>query len=296
MFRVELGEGQAAHLMEASASTPEPMPSPARLLLLSSVVGCGGLALHTALRASPGWPWVTALALATGGVASLGVYFPWLEMFARIVCRARRGSARLALTFDDGPHPETTRRVLAALASTRHRATFFVLGEKVERHPEVVREIRDAGHTLAIHGYFHDRLHPFRSVRRVQRELERALDAIERASGIRPIWFRPPLGQTSPSTVRGARRAGVRLVGWSGRAYDGVRWRAPESVLESALRSSFDGAIVVLHDAAERDDFEPASLAILPRLLAALDARGLTSVGLDTLLGPTSAPPPAFED
>jgi peptidoglycan/xylan/chitin deacetylase (PgdA/CDA1 family) len=147
----------------------------------------------------------------------------------------------------------------------------------------VVREIRDAGHTLAVHGYVHDRLHPFRSARRIQQELVRALGAIESASGIRPIWFRPPVGQTSPSSVRGARRAGVRLTGWSGRAYDGVRWRTPESALRSALRSSVDGAIVVLHDAAERDDFEPASLAILPTLLAELDARGLTSVGLDAL-------------
>jgi peptidoglycan/xylan/chitin deacetylase (PgdA/CDA1 family) len=259
------------------------LPSLARLLLLTSVVGIGVTALYTALRGSPGWLWVIALALATGGVASLGVYFPWLEMFARVVCRGPRGSARLALTFDDGPHPETTRRVLAALASTRHRATFFVLGEKVERHPDVVREIRDAGHSLAVHGFVHDRLHPFRSSLCIQRELVRALDAIESASGIRPIWFRPPVGQTSPSSVLGARRAGVRLMGWSGRAYDGVRWRTPESALKSALRSSVAGAIVVMHDAAEHDDFVPASLAILPSLLAELDARGLTSVGVDTL-------------
>jgi peptidoglycan/xylan/chitin deacetylase (PgdA/CDA1 family) len=241
--------------------------------------------LCTAAGGTPGWTWVVGLALAAGGVASLGVYFPWLEMFARVVCQAPRGSGRLALTFDDGPHPETTRRVLAILAATRHRATFFVLGEKVERHPDVVREIRDGGHTLAVHGYVHDRLHPFRSARRVQRELVRALDAIERVSGMRPVWFRPPVGQTSPSSVLGAKRAGVRLMGWSGRAYDGVRWRTPDSVLKSALRSSVDGAIVVLHDAAEQDDFSPASLAILGDLLAELDARGLTSVGLNTLFG-----------
>jgi peptidoglycan-N-acetylglucosamine deacetylase len=260
------------------------LPSPARALLLTSVAGIAVTALYTALRGSPGWPWVMALALATGGVGSLGVYFPWLEMFARVVCRAPRGSGRLGLTFDDGPHPETTRRVLAALAGTRHRATFFLLGEKVERHPDVVREIRDAGHTLAVHGYIHDRLHPFRSALRIRRELVRALDAIESASGIRPIWFRPPVGQTSPTSVLGARRAGVRLMGWSGRAYDGVSWRLPESALKSALRCSVDGAILVLHDAAEHDDFVPASVAILPSLLAELDARGLTSVGVDTLL------------
>jgi peptidoglycan-N-acetylglucosamine deacetylase len=258
--------------------------SPARGLLLTSLAGGGVLALQTALRGVPGGWWLLGLAFATGGLASLGVYFPWLQMYARVVCRGPRGTSRVALTFDDGPNPESTRRVLAALGSTRHRATFFLLGEKVEQHPDVVREIRDAGHTLALHGYFHDRLHPFRSARRVERELVRALDVIERVSGRRPTWFRPPLGQTSPSSVLGAQRAGVRLLGWSGRAYDGVRWRTPESVLRSALESSVDGAILVLHDAAERDDFEPASVSILPRLLLELDARGLTSVGLDVLL------------
>jgi peptidoglycan/xylan/chitin deacetylase (PgdA/CDA1 family) len=259
------------------------MLSPARGLLFTSLAACGALGLQTALRGEPGWPWPIGLVFATGGLATLGVYFPWLQMYGRVVCRAPRGSSRLALTFDDGPHPETTRQVLAALGATRHRATFFLLGEKVERHPDVVREIRDAGHTLALHGYFHDRLHPLRSARRVERELVRALDAIERVSGRRPTWFRPPVGQTSPSSVRGARRAGVRLLGWSGRAYDGVRWRTPERVLRSALAGSVDGAILVLHDAAELDDFVPASLPILPQLLAELDARGLTSVGLDVL-------------
>jgi peptidoglycan/xylan/chitin deacetylase (PgdA/CDA1 family) len=257
--------------------------SPARLLFLTSAAVSVVMAMSASLHGAPGWPWVIGFTLAVGGVGFLGVYFPWLEMFDRVVCRAPPGSGRLALTFDDGPHPETTRRVLAVLGPTRHRATFFLLGEKVERHPEVVREIRAAGHSLAVHGYFHDRLHPFRSAQRIQRELVRALDAIEKVSGVRPIWFRPPVGQTSPTSVLGARRAGVRLLGWSGRAYDGVRWRTPERALESALRSSVDGAIVVLHDAAEKDDFEPASLRILPALLAELDARGLTSVGLDSL-------------
>jgi peptidoglycan/xylan/chitin deacetylase (PgdA/CDA1 family) len=255
----------------------------ARITFLLSACAVGVGALATALSGKPSPVWVVALLVTLGGIASLGVYFPWLEMFGRVVCTAPAGSRRLALTFDDGPNPVTTRKVLAALDGTPHRATFFVLGEKVERHPDVIREIRDAGHTLAVHGYVHDRRHPLRRPSRVATELIRACDAIERASGVRPRWFRPPVGQTSPLSVIGVRRAGLTLMGWSGRGYDGVRGRSPERVLASALHSSHDGAVVVLHDAAEHDDFEPASLSILPRLLAELDARGLTSVGVDVL-------------
>lgn len=257
----------------------------ARLLLFVAATSTGVVASLCSVSGQPGWLWVLVLALATGGLASLGIYFPRLEMYGEVLCRASSGSARLALTFDDGPHPVTTRRVLAALGPTRHRATFFVLGAKVEKYEDVVREIRAAGHSLAIHGYTHDRLHPFRSPSRVASELVRALDAVERACGMRPHWFRPPLGQTSPTTVLGVKRARLKLIGWSGRGLDGVRWRSAESVLKSVLRGLDDGAVLVLHDAAENDDFEPASLSILPRLLAELDARGLTSVGIDSLFG-----------
>lgn len=257
------------------------------LLLLLALTGCAGI--FTAVTGQPGWGWVILLLLAAGGLASLGIYFPWLQMYGRVICRAPRGTGKMALTFDDGPHPVTTRQVLAALAASRHRATFFVLGEKAERHPDVIREIRDAGHTLAIHGYVHDRLHPLRGAKRITQELVRARDVVERVSGFRATWFRPPVGQTSPTSVVGVRRAGLELMGWSGRGYDGVASRSPEQVLRSALKCVGEGEVLVLHDASERDDFVPASLPILPQLLAELDARGLTSVGVDGLFPRLSA-------
>ena len=191
---------------------------------------------------------------------------------------------RVALTFDDGPDPVTTRHILETLGATRHRATFFVLGAKARRHPDVVREIHAGGHTLGVHGDVHDRLHSFRMPWTVRDEILRAIRAVEVATGVRPRLFRPPLGHTSVTTVRGARLAGVTLVSWSARGYDGMRGQTPEAVVERVARTLTDGAIVMLHDAAERDDYEPAAVRALPRLLAVLDRRGLTSIGLDALL------------
>jgi peptidoglycan/xylan/chitin deacetylase (PgdA/CDA1 family) len=118
----------------------------------------------------------------------------------------------------------------------------------------------------------------------IRAEIERARDAVEAASGFRPRFFRPPLGHASLTTVIGARRAGVRLVCWSARGYDGVRRQTSEAVVTRFRRTVADGAIIMLHDAAERDDFEPASVRVLPQLLTELDQRGLASVGLDALL------------
>ncbi len=266
------------------------MTSPARVSLLASTTGLGALALHAAVRGEPGLAAIGALSLGWFALVTTGVLFPWLEMYARVVSRGPAGSARVALTFDDGPHPVTTRRVLEVLAPTRHRATFFVLGEKARRHPDVVREIHAGGHTLGIHGDFHDRLHSFRMPWTVRDEIVRAADAVEAATGARPRFFRPPLGHTSVTTVRGVRRAGVTLIGWSTRGFDGIRGRSLEAVVKRVRRTLVDGAIVMLHDAAEHDDYEPASVRALPQLVAQLDERGLTSVGLDALLGDPAQP------
>jgi peptidoglycan/xylan/chitin deacetylase (PgdA/CDA1 family) len=205
-------------------------------------------------------------------------------MYGPIVSRGPSGRRSVALTFDDGPHPVTTRLILAVLAGTRHRATFFVLGSKARRHPDVVREIQAGGHTLGVHGDRHDRLHAFRMPWRVHDELLRAARAVENATGVRPRFFRPPLGHTSLSTTRGVRRAEMIVVTWSTRGFDGIRRRTPEAVVARVARTVSDGAIVLLHDASEHDDFEPASVRALPELLRLLDDREWTSVGLDALL------------
>lgn len=265
-----------------------PRLSPARAAFYTSSLGFSALLAERALIGSPSWAALAGAGLGWTAFMTTGVFFPWLEMYGTIVCRGPTGQQRVALTFDDGPDPRTTPRVLEALARTRHRATFFVLGHKVRRHPEVVRAIHQAGHSLGLHGDVHDRLHSFRMPGRVRDELLRAKDAVERAAGVRPSLFRPPIGHTSPATVYGAHLAAATLIGWSSRGYDGIRNRKPEAVVARVAGSLNDGAIVLLHDAAEHDDFEPASLPALPALLALLDERRLTSVGLDEWLAKPS--------
>jgi peptidoglycan/xylan/chitin deacetylase (PgdA/CDA1 family) len=254
-----------------------PLPSPARAAFFVS--GAGALASLAHAGSGLG---ATELGLLGGWavLSTVGVFFPWLEMYGPSFSRGPLGRQEVALTFDDGPHPDTTRRVLAVLAPTRHRATFFVLGEKVRRHPELVGEIHAAGHALGVHGDTHDRLHSFRSPARIAAEIGRAQDAVEAACGVRPRLFRPPLGHTSPLTAIGVRRAGVLVVGWSARGYDGLRHRLPSSVMARLRPTLHDGAIVLLHDTAEYDDFVPAGVSALPEILALMEQRGLTSVGL----------------
>jgi peptidoglycan-N-acetylglucosamine deacetylase len=257
------------------------VPSPRLLLWVISVtalIWCG--------FSWPAHPNSLELALAFVGLllyATLGVLWPHSGMYGAALARGKAGAGKVALTFDDGPHPITTRAVLELLRAHEARATFFLLGHKVEAHPEVVREIHAAGHTLGIHGFQHEHLFSLRSSSYAQAQIERARRAIEQACGVAPTLFRPPIGFASHLTFRAAERARVEIVAWSIRSLDGLRSARAEQVAKRVIEHLTDGAIVLMHDAAEHDDFTPASLAALPEILRVLRERELTSVGVDQL-------------
>ena len=257
------------------------MPLARSLLWLSSLASLTWCGLSW-----PHPPRSLELGLALFGLvlyATWGVLWPQSGMYGEALARGTVGARRVALTFDDGPHPVTTRAVLELLRAHDARATFFVLGHKVVAHPEVVREIHAAGHTLGIHGFQHDRLFSFRSPSYTQEQVERTRRAIAQACGITPSLFRPPVGFASYRTFRGAERARARIIAWSVRSLDGLRSADATRVARRVIERLEDGAIVLLHDAAEHDDFTPASIAALPQILQALRERGLRTVGVDEL-------------
>lgn len=267
-----------------------------RAILWSSSFAALGLAVKSIWGEPP--PLAYAVAALVGYLVVLGVLAlaPRLEAFGDYLCHVPDAGDRVGLTFDDGPDPRTTPRVLDLLDARGQRATFFVLGWKVEAHPEIARDIQQRGHQLALHGYHHDRLYAFKTPAAVREDLRRCQDAVERAAGVRPVLFRPPVGQASPRTFAGAKRAGVELVGWSVRPADGLRWSTSEQVAERVTRRLRSGAIVVLHDAteagSEADPREPPSLAALPAILDAVAARGLRSVTLEELITAGDPGPP----
>jgi peptidoglycan/xylan/chitin deacetylase (PgdA/CDA1 family) len=226
------------------------------------------------------------LSVAFGGLflyATLGVLWPQCGMYGDARSHGKPGAQSVALTFDDGPHPVTTRAVLEILRAYDARATFFVLGHKVLAHPEVVREIHAAGHRLGIHGFHHEHLFSLRSSRYARAQIERAQRAVNAACGVTPTLFRPPIGFASHLTFRGAERARVQIVAWSVRSLDGLRSAQPARVAKRVIEHLEDGAIVLLHDAAERDDFTPASIEALPKILEALRERSYRAVTVDEL-------------
>lgn len=237
-----------------------------------------------ASAAVAGPPPLLPLLLGFGGYVVLGtagVFWPERGMYGSTLWHGPKAQ-EIALTFDDGPNPATTPRVLELLSAASVKATFFVVGRKALQHPQLVRDIAAAGHELGLHGFDHDRLFSLRPPRHVLQDIRRTQAALAAAGVPEAKLFRPPIGFVSHLTVRGARRAGVTLVGCSARAFDGFRAASAERVATRLTRAVQGGAVLALHDAAERDDYVPASIAALPRVLTALRERNLRPVTLST--------------
>lgn len=154
---------------------------------------------------------------------------------------------KILLTFDDGPDPDTTPLVLDVLQRHHQRAIFFLIGEKVERHPEIVKEIVRRGHIVGNHTWSHSPWANFRGRDYLEQEIRKTDDAIEKACGIRPTLFRPPLGVT-PHFLRSLmRKTGHTVVGWDVRSLD-TRDVPRSQVLRRIERRMSEGSIILLHD------------------------------------------------
>ncbi|MCA9645298.1 MAG: polysaccharide deacetylase family protein, partial [Myxococcales bacterium] len=262
---------------------------PSRILLV--VATLGGIALM--VRSVWGEPipleYAIAAFIAYTALATAGVLFPQLEMFGDVLWRGEADQG-VVLTFDDGPHPEHTPRILDILEENNVRATFFLVGRKVRLHPEVVKQIVERGHGIGLHGYQHDRLFSWKTPKYVEEDIARTQKAIEEACGQRPTLFRPPIGHVSTRTAAGAKKAGVTLVAWSAKGRDGLKNADPDKVLERLQAGLKPGAILLLHDAAERDDFTPVAIEVLPKLLQAIKAQELPIVPLESFLEEVKAP------
>ena len=184
-----------------------------------------------------------------------------------------------ALTFDDGPHAQGTPAVLELLGSAGVQATFFLVGEQVERNPALAREIVSAGHLIGLHCHRHRNLLRL-TPRQVRTDLDRAAGAIGDATGLSPALYRPPYGVLNASALRLANARGWRTLLWSHWGRDWERRATPESIARLLTAGAGEGSVLLLHDA---DDYSaPGSwrrtVAALPRVMSTLAERGLQPV------------------
>jgi peptidoglycan/xylan/chitin deacetylase (PgdA/CDA1 family) len=241
-----------------------------------------GVAASWTLQAAWAALAIAAIAVATIGFFAWAIASPRNRFFAPVVSRMATGDAVVALTFDDGPDPIVTPQVLDVLAAHRARATFFVLGERAERHPELVQRMHREGHAVGTHTQHHRLRFHFGSPGYVQREIEDAIAVVAGILPTPPTLFRPPQGLRTPCFAAGWQRTrGLTCVTWTVRGLDS-RPTTARAIVDRVSRRLGPGAIVALHDGTGLGgsiDRAP-TVAALASLLSECRTRGLRCVSL----------------
>lgn len=203
------------------------------------------------------------------------LFAPNAQGFVRVFTQFATDQREVWLTIDDGPDPDDTPRLLDLLDRHGAKATFFVIGERVARHPQLVREIVRRGHEVAHHTHSHP-LATFwcASPARLESELDRGMAAL-RECGVRPRWFRPPVGIKHLLLARALAARDLRCVGWTLRSGDG-RARSAEALAAAVAPRLRAGAIVLLHEGPGL----AANVRVtgIARVLEACAAQGFTCV------------------
>lgn len=181
----------------------------------------------------------------------------------------------VAITFDDGPHPIFTPKVLELLKKYNVKATFFCIGKNLELYPDIAQDILEQGHSIGNHTYGHSPAFGFFSTKKVVIELQRTNTIINDLVKKNPLLYRPAYGVTNPSIKNAVKRLGIQSIGWSVRSLDTVL--SEEKAFKRLLKTK-KGDIILLHDTSEK------TVNILERLLQFLSEQNLNSVTVNELL------------
>jgi Predicted xylanase/chitin deacetylase len=216
---------------------------------------------------------------ASGTACMLWVLFhpqsQWLvDARCRVTCQER---PCIALTFDDGPTAEHTVRILDVLRDKGVSATFFLVGNRVERFPELARRICAEGHEIGNHTYSHPSLFCFLTPGRLREEIERGQDAISRACGVRPRYFRSPVGLRHALLRPYLKSAGLEYISWRIRSFDTIDSSSLRTRILGFVRS---GDIILLHDNSQAE--RGGMVDVIPGVIDELRNRGYRLVPVES--------------
>jgi peptidoglycan/xylan/chitin deacetylase (PgdA/CDA1 family) len=226
----------------------------------------------------------------------LGIFWIRAAPFGGVLCRVFGETDRVALTFDDGPHPDYTGAVLDTLARHGARATFFISGRMAMGCPDIIDRIIAEGHEIANHSMHHRHLISLTSCRKQLQEMEACQRLLTERFNVIPRWYRPPMGYTTQATFRAARRLSLLVAGWDVKGWD-TFFTDPRRIVRHVCRRMRPGSIVLLHDGTSLKNppdgdsaklsakyHRGATIAALDVILGSLPERGLASVTLSELV------------
>ena len=209
-------------------------------------------------------------------VIAIGTFSIQLNFYFKSLNAAKTNKKEIALTFDDGPHPEITPKVLKLLDEYQIKATFFCICKHVNKHSQIVKNDYEEGNVIGNHSYNHSNLFDLLSSVKMTHELNQTRNTIYHAIGRMSNLFRPPFGVTNPLLKIALHNTNLISIGWSVRSLDTNR--SPKSVIARLKRKTRPGTIVLFHDTKEK------IIPILKEFIPWLKNNGFSVVSLEELL------------
>jgi peptidoglycan-N-acetylglucosamine deacetylase len=209
----------------------------------------------------------------------------WLRWFSsNVIKQGLTNQPKICLTFDDGPNPEITPLVLDLLAQNRIPATFFLVGYRAERSPELVQRILADGHEIGIHTY--DHYHAYQMFfKKSIATIRQGKHVLENVTTLPVTWFRPPWGALNLFQYFVLKQSGLKVVLWTANAVDWDLRTTPTEILERLLSKVRPGSIIVIHDAGGDPGAPENMLKALPEIIEQFQAKGYDFETLANITG-----------
>jgi peptidoglycan/xylan/chitin deacetylase (PgdA/CDA1 family) len=209
-------------------------------------------------------------------VLFLGSFFVCSGFYLKTICKGSRKEKMIALTFDDGPG-EHTREILDFLGKNEIKAAFFCIGSKCGNQ-NMLQEIHQKGHIIGNHSWSHSNTIDFSGKKKWIEEITKTDEAIQKITGAKPRYFRPPYGVTTPKLGQALKHTGHLAIGWKIRSLDTVNSKTSDTIWNNIKSKIEPGSILLFHDTKEK------CLPVLEELAAFCKANDYKVVSLDTLL------------
>lgn len=223
-------------------------------------------------------PWIyVGLVLIYVAVQTYGSIILSAGFFIDVKSSGNREENKVAITFDDGPIPGKTDKILDLLKDRQVKAAFFCIGHKVKTNPDLMKRIVDEGHLVGNHSYWHGKTFDLQTPSRISRELVETNDEIRRGVDRFPNFFRPPYGVTNPMVASAIRKNGFITIGWSLRSFDTVISNV-DKLQQRLLSRLRPGDIVLFHD------YSDSTIQVLPSFIDHISKVGLKIVRVDELV------------
>jgi len=225
--------------------------------------------------------WYVLLFSAFFSIVLIGCFsMSWKLFLKAFTSRSHIKTKKIAMTFDDGPNPEFTLKVLHLLKEYNAKASFFCIGKHVKKYPELLKRIHSEGHDIGNHSYTHSNTIDFKSTEGWLMELKDTDQAIFNVIGVKPTLFRPPFGVTTPHIAKAVKITGHQVVGWNIRSFD-TTLKNRKTILNRILKQVKPGSVILLHDKHEHIEF------VLEQLLQFLKKHDYKMVTINDFINET---------